>query len=78
MLKQQLPISTVLSLGATSIATAHPGHGADGGSDSLWHYLTEPIHLAAGLFAFLAMVAIVRLATAWLWKKEQSSEAEET
>ncbi len=39
-----------------SAAAAHPGHGADGGSYSLLHYLSEPVHIA---FAALLAVGVV-------------------
>ncbi len=33
-------------LSAAARASAHRGHGPDGGSESLLHYLTEPLHAA--------------------------------
>ena len=38
-------------------AFAHPGHGKDGGSHELTHYLSEPEHLAPLGLAALAGVA---------------------
>jgi hypothetical protein len=78
MAKPRLLIGVLASLATTSIATGHPGHGTDGGNDSLWHYLTEPVHLAAGLFAVLALAVLVHCVVAVLWKKQPVSEAEET
>jgi len=39
------------------VAWAHPGHGAGGGSDSLLHYLTEPLHVVVGLGVLIAGIA---------------------
>lgn len=38
-------------------ALAHPGHGKDGGSHELTHYVTEPAHVAPLGLAALAGVA---------------------
>ena len=40
-----------------SPALAHPGHGADGGSHEMTHYLTEPVHIAPLVVA--ALVGVV-------------------
>jgi hydrogenase/urease accessory protein HupE len=50
-------------LGTAGRAFAHPGHGLDGGSFGLLHYVTEPLHLGLGLALALlatASVAVVR------------------
>ena len=48
---------------AESVATAHPGHGVDGGDHSLTHYITEPSHLVLG-FGWFALLSVVCLS----WK----------
>ena len=42
---------------APAIVSAHPGHGLDGGSFSLLHYLTEPEHVGIGLAVILLVAA---------------------
>ena len=49
-------MATLASLLGSSAATAHPGHGVPGDSDSLWHQLSTPYHL---------MVCIILAAVAW-------------
>jgi hydrogenase/urease accessory protein HupE len=50
-------VLTILMLAAAATpALAHPGHGKDGGSHELTHYLTEPAHLAPLGLAALAGV----------------------
>lgn len=52
--------STVTGLAIVLTAApvlAHPGHGRDGGSHELTHYVTEPAHLAPVGLAALAGVA---------------------
>jgi len=41
----------------TGRAAAHPGHGADGGSFRLLHYLTEPVHVGVGVLIVLGIAA---------------------
>ena len=41
----------------TSPLLAHPGHGTDGGSHEMTHYLTEPVHVAPLVVA--ALVGVV-------------------
>ena len=53
---------TAISLGAApSIAMGHPSHGSDGGSYSLTHYFTEPVHVVAsvGIIAAIATGFVV-------------------
>lgn len=52
------------SLFPASLATAHPGHGRDGDGHSLQHYLTEPLHLAAGIAVAAAVISVI-----WLLRK---------
>lgn len=49
-------------------AFAHPGHGRDGGSNSIMHYATEPVHVAPVVFAALAGIAVTGLIV-WLRRK---------
>ncbi len=53
----------VLSIvfGSSSIVIAHPGHGHNGGSFSLLHYLGEPIHFGVGI----ALVGIIVAGIYW-------------
>jgi hypothetical protein len=53
---------------ATLPAFAHPGHGRDGGSNSLTHYATEPVHIAPVVFALVAGAAMAGLII-WLRRK---------
>jgi hypothetical protein len=46
-----------MSCGSISLVSAHPGHGQDGGSYSLAHYLSEPAHFGAGL-ALIGLIAV--------------------
>lgn len=50
---------TALTTVLAAPAFAHPGHGKDGGSHEVTHYLTEPMHVAP-----LAMAAIAGIAAA--------------
>jgi hydrogenase/urease accessory protein HupE len=52
-MKAVLAMSTLLALVVP--AGAHPGHGYDGGTYSLTHHLSEPIHVA-GILAVLGVV----------------------
>lgn len=55
--------SLVLALLALpAAAAAHPGHGFGGGSYSLLHYLTEPVHGLSGLLG----IAAVGLLAVWV------------
>ena len=49
-------LSGALLFALASTASAHPGHGADGGSFQMTHYLTEPFHLG---MLFLLATAVV-------------------
>jgi len=53
---------------ATIPAIAHPGHGKDGGSNSLTHYATEPVHVAPVVLALVAGVAVAALII-WLRRR---------
>ncbi|NIP84677.1 MAG: hypothetical protein GTO03_03615 [Planctomycetales bacterium] len=56
MKRSVLVFITVHLASRGGVATAHPGHGTDGGSHGLLHYLSEPVH-AAGLLAAAAGLA---------------------
>jgi hypothetical protein len=45
-----------MALGSAPAVLAHPGHGKDGGSYGLLHYLSEPEHMGVGL-ALIGLVA---------------------
>jgi len=38
-------LTVIAVAGVSQVALAHPGHGLEGGSFSLFHYLLEPEHL---------------------------------
>jgi hypothetical protein len=52
---------TTLAVTFAAPALAHPGHGKDGGSHELVHYLSEPVHLAPVGLAALAGIAAAGL-----------------
>ncbi len=52
----------------TCPAFAHPGHGRDGGSHEMTHYLTEPEHIAPLALAVLVGAAAAG-AVAWYRRK---------
>lgn len=49
------------SLALASRTYAHPDHGTTD-SDTLWHYLTEPVHLFVGLALVVSAVWLGHLA----------------
>lgn len=55
MAKSWIAVSAVLLAVAPSLAVAHTGHGSDGGSYSLSHYFTEPVHALASLVIMAAL-----------------------
>ena len=59
-----------LLAGLSGLALAHPGHGLHGHDGfSLWHYLSEPDHVAAvGLL--LAMIGGLLV---WLYKRKANA-----
>jgi hypothetical protein len=64
-MKRTVPAAVVAitALTVSSPASAHPGHGLAGGSYSLSHYVSEPLHLLGGLVvvaAFAAGAALLR------------------
>jgi hypothetical protein len=66
-MKRTVPAAVVAitALTVSSPASAHPGHGLGGGSYSLLHYVTEPLHLLGGLAvvaAFVLGAALLRIA----------------
>ena len=50
-------VGFVAACAAPVVAWAHPGHGIDGGSHGLMHYLTEPLHVALALGVVAVAVA---------------------
>jgi hypothetical protein len=50
-------------------ALAHPGHGRDGGSHELTHYVTEPAHVGP---VVLALVAGVAAAVFVIWYRRKA------
>lgn len=65
MKKWTLVLTAVLVGGAPTIAIGHPGHGANGGSYSLIHYLTEPVHALASLGIILALGTVLVALRQW-------------
>jgi hypothetical protein len=64
-------LTMLLSLGATPVL-AHPGHGADGGSSALLHYLIDPLHLGErGLLILLAATLWIASPRIALWLKNR-------
>ena len=61
MKRQLAPVAIILSMLPTSVATAHPGHGHDGGTYNLVHYLSEPMHLVAGLGILIVSLLMIML-----------------
>ena len=59
---------TLAVVASAAPAFAHPGHGADGGSHELTHYVTEPVHLAPLGLAALAGIAAAGV-VAWVRRK---------
>ena len=57
----------VALLGVASAASAHPGHGLDGGSDSWLHYLSDPFHVAP-----LALCALTLVLAARRWREARA------
>ena len=55
---------TALVLAAARVAEAHPGHGAGGGSWTVQHYASEPLHLGAAA----TMVALAAAVLVWRWQ----------
>lgn len=47
-----------LPLLTASAAGAHPGHGVEGGSWSLVHFLSDPLHLGFALAVVLGLAGL--------------------
>ena len=62
-------VTTVMVTASSQIALAHTGHGADGGSFSLAHYLTEPEHLSVIAVIMVGVLLVIR-------KKRKNREEE--
>jgi len=65
---QRMARSAIVAAATVALASpvsAHPGHGLDGGSYALLHYLREPLHLLGGLVAAFTVAGGLRLARAW-------------
>ena len=58
MFAKHSALTTAAWLTASSVAVAHPGHGHDGGSFSLLHYLTEPLHFLQGVLLAAGVVGV--------------------
>ncbi len=63
-------LQAVIAIAVASVASAHPGHGPDGGSFSLAHYWTEPLH-GLGVVGLLAAV----VAGGWLLRRRRLTRA---
>jgi len=66
-----LAAMTAILLVAVPAAEAHPGHGAGGGSWSLQHFGSEPLHLGAAA----AMVTLAAVVLAWRWRQGRPARA---
>jgi hydrogenase/urease accessory protein HupE len=53
-------VTAVMVASSSQIALAHTGHGADGGSFSLVHYLTEPEHLSVIAVIVVGVLLVIR------------------
>ncbi len=62
----RLSAIAVVAAAAPSVAHAHPGHGAGGGSFGVLHYLAEPIHAVV-----LATVALFVLSVIWAGRRSR-------
>ena len=58
MFAKHSALTIVAWLTTSSVAVAHPGHGHDGGSFSLLHYLTEPLHFLQGVLLAAGVVGV--------------------
>ncbi len=63
-------LPAVIAIAVASVASAHPGHGLDGGSSSVAHYWTEPLHVL-GVVGLLAAV----VAGGWLLRRRRLTRA---
>ena len=62
IVKRQLAlVAIIMSMIPASVAIAHPGHGHNGGTYNLVHYLTEPVHLATVLGTLVASFLVMML-----------------
>jgi hypothetical protein len=73
VVKNKILILTAISIFALcpTVTNAHPGHGWDGGSFNILHYLTEPVHLLVLVGGFLVGLGIVWLV---IWKQHRKKE----
>ena len=62
-------LATALCPLAAAPALAHPGHGADGGSNDAIHYATEPVHVAPVIAAVVAGAAVAGGAAVWMRRR---------
>ena len=53
--------ASIVTLAGATVAHAHPGHGEPGDEHSLWHYVTEPLHLGVGFCMLIGAVVLTRL-----------------
>jgi len=59
----------IMGFFVTSTAVAHTGHGHGGGDFSLLHYLSDPMHMVAGL----SLAAALLTAIVWTRHKRHRS-----
>jgi len=60
-MKRSFPILFTLLMMASQLTIAHPGHGNEElNGYSVFHYLTEPVHLFPTVFIVILAVAVVR------------------
>ena len=64
-------LQAVLAIGVASVASAHPGHGPDGGAFSVAHYLTEPLHVLGAVSLLAGAVA-----GSWLLRSRRLTRAQ--
>ena len=60
MIKNVTRVGGVVLILTRSVA-AHPAHGIDGGSYSLGHYLSEPLHVLTGVAVLIGVSAALNL-----------------
>ena len=58
MKKTTASIALFVALLTAPLASAHPGHGHDGGSNTLLHFLCEPIHIVAAVVLLCVLAAV--------------------
>jgi len=64
-------LQPVFAIAVASVASAHPGHGPDGGSFSVAHTLTEPLHVLGVVSLLVGVVA-----GGWLLRRHHLARAQ--